>query len=231
MRSGASPAFERGYVDVLTRCGSMTSKPAKDMMVNTCGVLSLKLDDGLKSCLNVTDKLILLTDPGPAYGGVGTNCVKDSDTMGISIIIILCFSIAVQMAEGLHFGIVPYVSRPALGIVSGMVGAGGNLGSVIALNIFFTGSQRTDEGILWLGVTIMAITMLMFFVYFPDMGSMLTPAGGLGSYDPQLWKPPADYRGADSIDMSAFKASSTDKPKEANGHGNGAISVAVDSRA
>merc|ERR1712060_747485 len=103
---------------------------------------------------------ILLTDPPPDMGGHGVNCIKDSNTMGISVIIIICFSVAVQMAEGLHFGIVPYVSRPALGIVSGMVGAGGNLGSVIALNIFFTGAMRTDEGIMYLGVTIIGLTLL-----------------------------------------------------------------------
>ena len=33
----------------------------------------------------------------------------------------------IQAAEGLHYGIVPYVSRPALGIVSGMVSAATHL--------------------------------------------------------------------------------------------------------
>merc|ERR1711988_682626 len=86
------------------------------------------------------------------------------------------------------------------------VGAGGNLGSVIALWSFFKGGDiRTDHGFLYLGIMVIGITALMFFVYFPDMGSMLTPAKALGSYDPQLIKPPADYRGADSIDFAAIK--------------------------
>merc|ERR1712196_718693 len=118
----------------------------------------------------------------------------------------ILFSLCVQAAEGLHYGIVPYVSRPALGIVSGMVGAGGNRGSVIALWSFFKGGDiRTDHGFLYLGIMVISITALMFFVYFPDMGSMLTPAKALGSYDPQLIKPPADYRGADHMDLSAVK--------------------------
>ena len=49
---------------------------------------------------------------------------------------------APQAAEGLHFGIVPYVSRPALGIVSGMVSAGGNLGAVMLLGSFFEDGAR-----------------------------------------------------------------------------------------
>merc|ERR1712006_64827 len=89
------------------------------------------------------------------------------------------------------------------------VGAGGNLGSVIALrSFFFEGDIRRDEGFLRLGAMVIGLTALMFFIYFPDMGSLLTPAGALGSYDPQLIKPPADYRGADHMDFSAVKATS-----------------------
>ena len=132
------------------------------------------------------------------------------------MILVVFFSLCVQAAEGLHYGIVPYVSRPALGIVSGMVGAGGNLGSVIALAAFFRGkTTRTDTGFMNLGIMVMAITALMFAIYFPDMGSMLTGPGGMGKYDPQLVKPPADYRGADSMDFGAVKTDADGKEKAA----------------
>jgi hypothetical protein len=55
----------------------------------------------------------------------------------------------------------------------------------------------------------------MFFIYFPDMGSMLFPAGGLGKYDPQLVKPPADYRGADSMDFANVKTDTEDDKAKA----------------
>ena len=96
-----------------------------------------------------------------------------------------------------------------------MVGAGGNLGSVIALSAFFRGkTTRTDTGFMNLGIMVMAITALMFFIYFPDMGSMLTGPGGMGKYDPQLVKPPADYRGADSMDFGAVKTDADGKAKD-----------------
>ena len=79
------------------------------------------------------------------------------------------------------------------------VGAGGNLGAVIATSIFFKGSaMRTDTGILYLGITILAVTLSCFGLYFPDSGGMLFGAGKL-KYDPQRIKPPANYRGADSM--------------------------------
>merc|ERR1719263_890415 len=100
------------------------------------------------------------------------------------MVMVVLFSLCVQMAEGLHYGIVPYVSRPALG-------AGGNLGGVIATFSFFTGAFRTDQGIINMGIMIITVTALLVFVYFPDKGSIFFPAGGLGSYDPQMIKPPA----------------------------------------
>ena len=80
-----------------------------------------------------------------------------------------------------------------------MVGAGGNLGAVIAGNIFFTGAFRTDQGIINMGAMIIGLTSLMFLIYFPDTGGMLFKAGAL-KYDPQIVKPPADYKGADVMD-------------------------------
>lgn len=141
----------------------------------------------------------------------GSDCISNQNMSGACLAIMILFSIFVQAAEGLHYGVVPYVSRPALGVVSGMVGAGGNLGAVIATSIFFKGSSmRTDTGILYLGITILAVTLSCFAIYFPESGGMLFGAGKL-KYDPQIIKPPADYRGADSMDFANVnKADSKD---------------------
>ena len=121
----------------------------------------------------------------------------------------ILFSVFVQAAEGLHYGVVPYVSRPALGVVSGMVGAGGSLGSVIALSIFFSGSFRDDLGLAYMGIYILAVTGLLFFVYFPDMGGMLLKPGAI-KYNPQLIKPPAGYLGADVLNLDGLKTADTE---------------------
>ena len=46
-------------------------------------------------------------------------------------------------ACGATFGVVPFVSRRAYGVVSGMVGAGGNAGGAIVQAIFFMGSKTS----------------------------------------------------------------------------------------
>jgi len=91
-----------------------------------------------------------------------------------------------------------------VGVVSGMVGAGGNGGAVAVLSIFFKGHpMRKDKGILQMGLTIVILTCATIMpVYLPEHGGMFFKAGGLGRYDPQIIKPPEGYRGADSVVMA-----------------------------
>ena len=142
------------------------------------------------------DSLIMIKDPG-------STCVHNQDTLLTTMICMICFSICVQMAEGLHFGIVPYISRPALGVVSGMVGAGGNAGALIG-GQFIIGSYNTmDAGFIRLGIVIMTVSMIMHLIYFPDEGGILLPKG-LG-FNPQLIKESAGQKGADQLDFSNVK--------------------------
>mmetsp|Transcript_3240 Transcript_3240/g.4896 ORF Transcript_3240/g.4896 Transcript_3240/m.4896 type:complete len:475 (+) Transcript_3240:131-1555(+) len=50
--------------------------------------------------------------------------------LGLAIFILVIFSSFVQAAEGSTYGIVPYINPPATGSISGIVGAGGNVGAV-----------------------------------------------------------------------------------------------------
>merc|ERR1712054_105855 len=133
-------------------------------------------------------------------------------TVGLTVFVMICFSLFVQMAEGLHYGIVPYISRPALGVCSGMVGAGGNMGAVIGSRYIVGAGKRTDLGFIHLGITILCTGLTMFLIYFPKEGGMLFPAGGLGGYDPQIIKPSDEMRGADQLDYN--NADSSTKAKE-----------------
>lgn len=45
-------------------------------------------------------------------------------------------------ACGLHFGVAPFVSRRAYGVVSGLIGAGGNTGAAVTQALFFAGKEQ-----------------------------------------------------------------------------------------
>lgn len=53
-------------------------------------------------------------------------------SLAIGMVFLIAFSLTVQMAEGATFSVVPFINRKAIGSISGIVGAGGNVGAFLA---------------------------------------------------------------------------------------------------
>jgi NNP family nitrate/nitrite transporter-like MFS transporter len=71
------------------------------------------------------------------------------------------------MSNGASYAVVPFVNRKALGAVAGIVGAGGNLGSVLA-GFLFKGSMPWTQALLVLGAIITGISLLAVVVRFSE---------------------------------------------------------------
>ena len=101
--------------------------------------------------------------------------VDNSQPWYVALAVLVCFSLFVQMAEGTsplgcsstrvpllivsidinwialiiaRYGIVPFMNRKQLAVVSALVGAGGNLGAVIAGFCFYKPIQDACKGLL-----------------------------------------------------------------------------------
>ena len=106
-------------------------------------------------------------------------------SLAVTVIFLVCFSLCVQAAEGACFAVVPFVSKRGLGLVSGLVGAGGSAGSVLTQSLFFArGNFETYTGIMFMGISIIAVTQSFCLIWFPMWGGMLSePAEGANDLD------------------------------------------------
>src|SRR5690606_21798011 len=63
----------------------------------------------------------------------------------LGFIFLILFSLTVQMAEGATFSVVPFINKKAIGSVSGIVGAGGNVGAFLAALLLKSKSAMAEE--------------------------------------------------------------------------------------
>ncbi|CAG8566883.1 6829_t:CDS:2 [Funneliformis mosseae] len=85
--------------------------------------------------------------------------------LGEAIVILILFSYFTQACCGTSFGIVPFVDPAIVGAISGLVGAGGNMGGV-AFNAVFKlySSEATPTGFMVLGIVVMVVSFSSFFL-------------------------------------------------------------------
>ena len=63
----------------------------------------------------------------------------------VGFIFLILFSLSVQMAEGATFSVVPFINKKAIGSVSGIVGAGGNVGAFLAAFLLKSQSAVAEQ--------------------------------------------------------------------------------------
>jgi NNP family nitrate/nitrite transporter-like MFS transporter len=79
---------------------------------------------------------------------------------------LVLFSLFVQMSEGATFSVVPFVNRKAPGAVSGIVGAGGNVGAVMAGFLFKSQAVSWPNSLFLIGAAVTCVSFVSFAVVF-----------------------------------------------------------------
>ncbi|GAA0175599.1 transporter [Lithospermum erythrorhizon] len=151
-------------------------------------------------------------------GGLLCILLGKVSTLSASVVVMLVFSVFVQAACGLTFGVVPFVSRRSLGIISGMTGAGGNVGAVLTQVIFFRGSHfETETGITLMGVMMICCTIPILFIYFPQWGGMFWGPSSKGTteedYYMSEWSPAEKSKGFHNASLKFADNSRSERGK------------------
>jgi len=74
----------------------------------------------------------------------------------------------VKMSNGANYAIVPFVNSQALGAVAGIVGAGGNLGAVLAGFLFKTPALSYSQALMILGGVVAACSVAVLGLRFTE---------------------------------------------------------------
>ncbi|HSU68827.1 MAG TPA: NarK family nitrate/nitrite MFS transporter [Tepidisphaeraceae bacterium] len=88
--------------------------------------------------------------------------------MPMAIASLMFFGLCVDMACGATYAVVPFINKKSLGSVSGIVGAGGNVGAVLAGFLFKGPTSQWSHGLLLLGCAVAAVSFLALGVRFSE---------------------------------------------------------------
>ncbi|WP_027394077.1 MFS transporter [Aquimarina latercula] len=80
-----------------------------------------------------------------AIEGVMLSLFSGMNGLTFGVVFLVGFSLSVQMAEGATFSVVPFINKKAIGSISGIVGAGGNVGAFVAAMVLKSKSAIAEK--------------------------------------------------------------------------------------
>jgi NNP family nitrate/nitrite transporter-like MFS transporter len=114
-----------------------------------------------------------------ALEGIGIALFAQSGSLVIAVVTMLCFAMFLKMANGVTYSIVPFVNQKAIGSVSGIVGAGGNVGAVLAGFLFKSSSITYSQAFVYIGVAIACVAAIVALVNFDKIRTAVPEANTL----------------------------------------------------
>lgn len=98
--------------------------------------------------------------------GVGVLLFAQAGSLVLAIISMLGFALFLKMANGVTYAIVPFVNKEHVGLISGIVGAGGNLGGMFFGFLFKSNAISYATAFQYIAFIILAIAFIVFLTPF-----------------------------------------------------------------
>jgi NNP family nitrate/nitrite transporter-like MFS transporter len=99
--------------------------------------------------------------------GAGIMIFSQQDALLWAIVTMLVFALFLKMSNGATYSVVPFINKRAIGTVAGIVGAGGNVGAVLA-GLLFTSEQLSyRESLFIIGITVIVVSIISFLLSLP----------------------------------------------------------------
>ncbi|MFZ6013948.1 MAG: NarK family nitrate/nitrite MFS transporter [Bacteroidota bacterium] len=99
--------------------------------------------------------------------GAGIVLFSAMEILPWAIITMLLFALFLKMSNGATYAVVPFINQRAIGAVSGIVGAGGNVGAVLAGFLFTSEDLSYRESLFIIGITVIGVATISFLLSLP----------------------------------------------------------------
>lgn len=103
--------------------------------------------------------------------GAGLILFAQAGSLIMAIVSMLTFALFLKMSNGATYGIVPFVNTKNVGLVSGIVGAGGNLGGMLFGFLFKSSSITYIQAFTYIGYTVIAVAVIVMITRFAKSGA------------------------------------------------------------
>lgn len=89
-----------------------------------------------------------------------------SASLVVAVVTMLVFALFLKMANGCTYGIVPFINKDNIGVVSGVVGAGGNIGAMLVGFLFKSEHLTYADAFQYIGGGVVFVGLLVAVTKF-----------------------------------------------------------------
>lgn len=111
--------------------------------------------------------------------GVGLILFARAGSLPLAIISMLSFALFLKMANGATYAITPFINEKNVGLVSGVVGAGGNLGGMLFGFLFKSPSITYGQAFSYIGVIVVLVSFIVLLTRFAKVKPAAEPVTAL----------------------------------------------------
>lgn len=98
--------------------------------------------------------------------GLGLMLFSQSATLTFAIVSMIVFALFLKMANGATFALTPFMNPKNMGVVAGIVGAGGNLGGMLMGFLFKSSAITYSQAFFYIGVAALVIAAIVGLTNF-----------------------------------------------------------------
>jgi NNP family nitrate/nitrite transporter-like MFS transporter len=98
--------------------------------------------------------------------GIALILFAHAGSLVVAIILMLTFALFLKMANGATYGIVPFINEKNVGLISGIVGAGGNFGGMLFGFLFRAGNISYAQAFTSIGLVAISAAAVISLTRF-----------------------------------------------------------------